>query len=76
MNSDSATEFMNQLLTHANRGGMRWGNALLNTQQWAYAKSAGYFLDLSTTEQIFGDPAMPVLSKSATTAAPASPGQF
>ncbi|HLX60677.1 MAG TPA: C25 family cysteine peptidase [Planctomycetota bacterium] len=68
MNSQNATEFMSQLLTNAGTT-QRWGNALLKTQQWAYAKGGGFYIDLSNTEQIFGDPAMPVLSKAA--AAPA-----
>src|SRR5258706_6129529 len=59
MNSQNATEFMSQLLTHAGTT-QRWGNALLKTQQWAYAKGGGFYGDLSKTEQIFGDPAMPV----------------
>ena len=47
----------------ANRSGERWGTALMKTQQWAATKGGGFFGDLSTTEQIFGDPAMPVFNK-------------
>jgi hypothetical protein len=67
MSSESATAFMNQLLANANAGSLRWGNALLKTQQWAYSQrgTSGMYMDLSNTEQIFGDPAMPVMSKSA-----------
>src|SRR5882724_6108499 len=62
MNSQNATEFMSQLLTNAGTT-QRWGNALLTTQQWAYAKGSGFYTDLSKTEQIFGDPAMPIFGK-------------
>jgi hypothetical protein len=66
MNSEFAVEFMGQLLMNANAPGKRWGDALLRTQQWAYAKrgSSSLYNDLSATEQIFGDPAMPVLTLS------------
>ncbi len=73
MNSDNAVAFMNQLLQNANRNGMRWGNALMQTQQWAMAQSggaAGYYADLSNTEQIFGDPAMPIFSRSSAAVQP------
>jgi len=63
MNSDYAVGFMGHLMKTADASGMRWGTALMKTQQWAAAQSAGYYHDLSTTEQLFGDPAMPVLSK-------------
>src|SRR5436190_12309990 len=65
MNSQAATEFMSQLLTHAGAS-QRWGNALLKTQQWAHGKGEGFYNDLSTTEQIFGDPAMPINVRPAT----------
>ncbi|HLX62872.1 MAG TPA: C25 family cysteine peptidase [Planctomycetota bacterium] len=65
MASDYGVEFMGQLLKNANSGSARWGNALLNAQQWAYSKGAGFYADLSNTEQIFGDPAMPIMSKAA-----------
>ncbi len=73
MNSDCATAFMTQLMMTANSAGMRWGNALMKTQQWAAGRgasgssAAGYFNDLNKTEQIFGDPAMPVFMKSSPT---------
>jgi hypothetical protein len=65
MNPQAGMEFMNQLVANAQSGGMRWGGALLKTQQWAAGKSSesGLFADLSKSEQIFGDPAMPVFSK-------------
>ncbi len=66
MNSDCAIAFMNQLLTNANAGSVRWGSALMRTQQWAFYKGSGFYDDLNRTEQIFGDPAMPVFSKSKT----------
>src|ERR1043165_1030226 len=80
MNPQCGTEFMSQLLANANAGGMRWGDALLKTQQGAHAKSgeSGFYADLTNTEQIFGDPALPVSSKPKATA-PAStqaPGPF
>ncbi len=65
MNSDCAVAFMAQLLKNADKTGMRWGNALMMTQQWAQAKGAGFYSDLNKTEQIFGDPAMPVFMKGA-----------
>ncbi|HLX60817.1 MAG TPA: hypothetical protein VKX17_06000, partial [Planctomycetota bacterium] len=58
---------MSQLLTNAGTT-QRWGNALLKTQQWASAKGAGFYTDLKLTEQIFGDPAMLVMSKTAAAA--------
>ncbi|HLX63332.1 MAG TPA: C25 family cysteine peptidase [Planctomycetota bacterium] len=67
MNSDAATEFMSQLLRNASAGGVRWGDALLKTQQWAQGNAARspFYADLSSTEQIFGDPAMPVMTRTA-----------
>ncbi|HLX60887.1 MAG TPA: C25 family cysteine peptidase [Planctomycetota bacterium] len=70
LTAGASVEFMNQLLKNSNVSGMRWGDALLKTQQWAYAKGGGFYADLSKTEQIFGDPAMPVFS---TDDKPASP---
>ncbi len=67
MNSDYAVQFMNQLMKNADRGGMRWGNALMKAQQWAYSQGSGFYSDLNKTEQIFGDPAMPVMMKGAAT---------
>src|SRR5205814_446795 len=58
MNSQVATEFMNQLLTNATTPGARWGNALVKAQQWAAQQGGGFYGDFVTTEQIFGDPAM------------------
>jgi hypothetical protein len=80
MNSKFATEFMSQLLANANSGGKRWGDALRQTQAWALSKNSapGFYRDLSVTEQLFGDPAMPVFSKSAKPAPKGSvvPGSF
>ena len=56
---------MNQLLKNAKGGSnLRWGTALLRTQQWALQQSgaSSFYGDLGRTEQIFGDPAMPVFS--------------
>ena len=61
MNSDYAVAFMTQLMKTADASGMRWGDALMKTQQWASLQGKNYFDDLNRTEQIFGDPAMPVL---------------
>ena len=42
---------------------MRWGKALMLSQQWALQQSAsGFYGDLGRTEQIFGDPALPVFA--------------
>ncbi len=59
--------FMNQLIKNASGGGKSaaLGPAqLMKTQQWAASKwqRAGLYADLNTTESIFGDPAMPVMS--------------
>ncbi len=53
---------MNQLLLHASLGRAGWGDALLKAQQWSMKKGSTYDMDLGVTEQLFGDPAMPVLS--------------
>jgi len=63
MNSDYAVEFARQLLKTAGTSGMRWGTALMKTQQWAAAQGSSFYSDLNKTEQIFGDPAMPVFAK-------------
>jgi len=81
MDSNYSVEFMNQLLGNANRAGTRWGDALMRTQQWASSKAQGsdsFYADLWRTEQIFGDPAMPVFRKSppAGTKAPVQTGSF
>ena len=61
MNSDVAVAFMTNLLKNANVSGMRWGTALLQSQQQALSQgSTGYNADLGRTEQLFGDPAMQV----------------
>ncbi len=77
MVSDCAVDFMTQLMRKADFSGTRWGDALLETQQWASAKgkSAGnglakYYQDLSATESLFGDPAMPVFAKTRGTTLP------
>ena len=62
MNSQTATEFMNQLLLNANTNGARWGGALLKAQRWSCRQGGAFYSDLGKTEQIFGDPAMPVFS--------------
>ncbi len=63
MNSDYGVAFMGQLLKNTAPSGARWGTALMQTQQWAYGMGAGFYSDLNKTEQIFGDPAMPIYSK-------------
>jgi len=77
MNSDCAVEFASQLLKNANTSSMRWGTALMRTQQWAFTKGSSYYSDLNKTEQIFGDPAMPVLMRAPAEASKAPvTGQF
>ncbi|MEI6235990.1 MAG: C25 family cysteine peptidase, partial [Planctomycetota bacterium] len=76
MNPDVATAFMNQLLKNTNGTGARWGTVLLKTQQWAGKQSgSAFYNDLMATEQLFGDPAMPVFAPNAvpTTTTGASP---
>jgi hypothetical protein len=61
MNSDVAAAFTNTLLQNATVPGTRWGTALLHSQQQALGPGATSFnADLGRTEQLFGDPAMPV----------------
>src|SRR5204862_7706803 len=60
MDADAGVAFMNQLLGNANRPGMRWGKALMQAQTWALGRSGSFYGDLGRTEQLFGDPAMPV----------------
>lgn len=76
MNSDCAVPFLAQLIKNADTGGagpgsrMRWGVALMKAQQWAASQGPGFYSDLGNTEQLFGDPAMPVFSKSPVTGQP------
>jgi hypothetical protein len=63
LQSSCAMEFMNQLLHNAGVGSARWGNALLKAQRWAGQQGSGFYADMQSTEQLFGDPAMPVYSK-------------
>ncbi|HLX61050.1 MAG TPA: C25 family cysteine peptidase [Planctomycetota bacterium] len=72
MNSGPGVEFAKQLLAQSQTASnARWGDLLLRAQQWAYAQSqangadASWYLDLSKTECILGDPAMPVMMKGA-----------
>jgi hypothetical protein len=60
MESGAGVEFMDQLISNADSAGMRWGTALLLSQKWALNHSGGFYGDLGRTEQLFGDPAMPV----------------
>lgn len=77
MNSDVGVEFMTQVISNANRSGSRWGNALLLAQQWALRQSNNsLYQDSGWTEQLFGDPAMPVFSGAAPSAGKTVPGQF
>ncbi len=89
MESAPAVEFTKQLLAQSQNLGAkaRWGDVLLRAQQWAYNQSgnsadAGWYTDLSRTECILGDPAMPVYSKSpastttTTTTTGNTPGKF
>jgi len=65
MNAAYAVPFMAQLMKNATSNtGIRWGDALMKTQQWAAQQGGGYYGDLNRTEQLFGDPAMPALAKS------------
>ncbi|MEI6234686.1 MAG: C25 family cysteine peptidase [Planctomycetota bacterium] len=71
MTSDAATAFMNQLLKNASGSNVRWGSVLMKTQQWAGSQSGSVFYkDLMTTEQLFGDPAMPVFTPKSAVSTP------
>gem|GEM_PF-518832 len=60
MNPDVGAAFANQLLQNAGSSA-RWGSALLNAQRWAGAQTgSAYYGDMMRTEQLFGDPAMPI----------------
>ncbi|MEI6236752.1 MAG: C25 family cysteine peptidase, partial [Planctomycetota bacterium] len=63
MNSNYAVAFMTRLMKTADANGMRWGVALMQTQQWAARQGGSYYEDLNRTEQLFGDPAMPVYAR-------------
>ncbi len=77
MNSDISMEFMQQLLANANRGNARWGEALMLAQQWALRqKDNTLYQDSGWTEQLFGDPAMPVFQGTKSAAGKVVPGQF
>jgi hypothetical protein len=78
MRSEVATNFMSQVLRNANST-TRWGDALKNAQRWAQLQSAfgdSFYADLYRTEQLFGDPAMPIQTRTPADAIPASKGQF
>ena len=64
MNSRPAVEFIGVLLGHAQSGAnMRWGTALMRSQQWALSQEqGGFYGDLGRTEQLFGDPAMRIFA--------------
>ena len=73
MNSQPDIDLLKQLLSQGQSAApnARWGDVLMRTQQWAYQKgqdnsqgSASWYLDLSKTECILGDPAMPLFGKS------------
>ncbi len=75
MNPEAALKFMNQLLSAASGNDMRWGTAVMKTQQWAAQQSGNCWMaDLSKTEQLFGDPAMRVFMKGAATGNPGTGG--
>ncbi len=69
MESTPHVAFMKQLLAEVQEPGMRWGAAVMKTQQWAAQQSglggtfAGSYTDLSKSESILGDPALPVFKK-------------
>jgi hypothetical protein len=67
MNSQTAVEFMEEVVKNASGTSRRWGDALLKAQQWAHMQNSSmtssvFYRDLMNTEQIFGDPAMRVKS--------------
>jgi hypothetical protein len=64
MASAPAVAFMTQLLQSVQTSGT-WGQALMQTQQWAAQQGDGWSGDLSKTEMLLGDPAMPVLGPQA-----------
>lgn len=63
-----AVDFMNHLMTQASTQHKRWGDALLRTLQYAHSQSlkapdqtAQWYRDLTQTECLLGDPALPIL---------------
>jgi len=58
-NSGPHVEFMGELLSRSGEEGMRWGDALRKTRNWAAGRSQS-MRDLGMTEQLLGDPALPV----------------
>ncbi len=81
MNSSAAAEFLGQLVRTASRERMRWGQALMLSQRWALSRERdGFYADLGRTEQIFGDPALPVSfpesKKNSTGNSQTEPGTF
>ncbi|MCY3024154.1 MAG: C25 family cysteine peptidase [Planctomycetota bacterium] len=69
MLSPLSMEFMTVLLRQSGPEDMRWGQAVLKTQQWAYATSAtaarngSWYADLARTECLLGDPALPMYQR-------------
>ncbi|HLX62940.1 MAG TPA: kelch repeat-containing protein [Planctomycetota bacterium] len=76
--ADAHVEFMNQLLKNANASGTRWGDALLKTQQWSFQKGTtpGIYGDLGKSEQLFGEPALPVFAPIPAPTLNSQPGKF
>jgi hypothetical protein len=66
MLSQPHNEFMQTLLQQASGQDVRWGRALLATQQWAHGMAAAkrssgnWYQDLANTECMLGDPALRV----------------
>ena len=76
--SEPAIAFFSKLLSHPQSPDVRWGDALLKTQQWAFDVSrgsalSGWYADLARTECILGDPALPMYRSQSASAIPSPP---
>jgi hypothetical protein len=66
VHADNSTEFIARVLSEAQAPRVRWGDAVRRAQQWAWHRAAsdgtvaGIYFDLSRTEGILGDPALPI----------------
>ncbi|HLX61163.1 MAG TPA: C25 family cysteine peptidase [Planctomycetota bacterium] len=70
------TQYMRVFLSQAQIPGARWGDALLRAQQWSAAQSAPDASEMSKTQCMLGDPALPVNATQPVGAQKTAPGSF